>query len=86
MHNVVLVCTAESAYKGTTTWTSFTDKDCFKRWVEEAPRLYRVLEEGVSVERAVELCSTKEATLKAGFAPIKAAAQRVLDILKQSRI
>ena len=58
MFNVAFVGTAEASlgHEGIVTWSQFKDKESFDRWYTPERRAKeRVLEEGVSVERCVEL-------------------------------
>ncbi len=57
-YNVAFVYTAEAGgYEGVRTWTSFESKEDFDAWYTPDIRSQQeVLEEGVSPERAVELC------------------------------
>lgn len=63
MYNVVFRNISGSTSDGVITWSSFKSKAAFDEWNDEKMRSwYQVVEEGVSQERAVELCSTPEAT------------------------
>ena len=63
MYNVVFRNIGGGTSSGAITWTSFRDKARFHEWNDEKMKnWYEIVEEGVSQERAVELCSTPEAT------------------------
>ncbi len=59
MYNVAFVYTREArGYEGVITWTSFESKEDFDKWyTPEIRARERVVEEGITDERAVELCS-----------------------------
>ncbi|MDP3934812.1 MAG: hypothetical protein Q8Q46_01155 [Candidatus Giovannonibacteria bacterium] len=62
MYNVVFVTIVECSTKGVITWTSFRDKEHFDKWYDKKTQgWYEVVDQGVSRERALELCSTQEA-------------------------
>ena len=63
MYNVVFRNISGSTSDGAITWGSHKDKAHFDAWYDEKMMTwYQVVEEGVSQERAIELCSTPEAT------------------------
>lgn len=63
MYNVVFRTIAKCETVGAITWTSFRDKEYFDGWYNEKMRSwYQVVEENVSEERAIELCSSPDAT------------------------
>ena len=63
MYNVVFRNISGSTSDGAITWTSFKSKAVFDEWNDRKMKIwYQVVEEGVSQEQAVELCSTPEAT------------------------
>lgn len=81
MYNVVFrTIKPGSTHMGVITWSSFESKAHFEEWNNAKMKSwYRVVEEGVSQERAVELCSTPEAT-----SAVLAACQReMLSALKK---
>ncbi|OHA57881.1 MAG: hypothetical protein A2114_02080 [Candidatus Vogelbacteria bacterium GWA1_51_14] len=57
MYNVAFVYTEEAgAYQGVVTWTSFGSKEEFDEWYDdEIKKEKRVVEEGVSDKRCIEL-------------------------------
>jgi len=62
MHNVVFQNILEGTHCGVITWTSFESKEAFDEWYNEKMKSwYQVVEEGVSEQRAIELCSSPEA-------------------------
>ena len=64
MYNVVFKTIAECTHKGVITWTSFESKEYFYKWYDEKMQSwYKVVDEGVTKERAIELCSSPEADL-----------------------
>ncbi len=63
-YNVVTRTIVECNSTGAITWTSFKDKEDFDRWYDDKMRgWYEVVAQGVSQDRAIELCSTPEAEL-----------------------
>ncbi len=56
-YNVVFVYTEDAGgYEGNMTWTTFDSKEAFDEWyTDEIKRENRVVEEGVTEERALEL-------------------------------
>jgi hypothetical protein len=59
---IVVFRTKVGVSEGAITWTTFTDQATFNVWNdEEMSSWYEVVEEGVSKERALELCSSPEA-------------------------
>ena len=63
MHNVVFRNISGSISDGVITWSSFKSKVDFDKWNDQKMKSwYQVVEEGVSQERAIDLCSTPEAT------------------------
>jgi len=63
MYNVVFRNIVECATEGAITQTSFESKKHFDEWYDEKMRSwYEVVEQGVTEERATELCSSPEAT------------------------
>ena len=61
-YNVVFQNTSETISNGVFTWTSFESKEAFDSWQDDNTRKwYKIIDEGVTEERAVELCSTPEA-------------------------
>lgn len=68
MHNVVFRDNSNSVV----TWSCFRNKKHFnKRYNKKMKRLCQVVEEGVSRERAIELCSTPEATKAAKVSQLR---------------
>lgn len=65
MYNVVLKDIRGNPPRNLVTWTSFKDRAEFDAWKnsKETQGQFEVVEEGISDERAVELCSTPEANL-----------------------
>lgn len=64
MYFVVFKTIAECTSEGAITWTGFKDKKEFDIWYDKKMRLwYQVVEEGVSEEHALQLCSSPEAKL-----------------------
>ena len=60
----VVIRTRGGNTPGAMTWTSFKDKVAFNAWNNEKMRSwYEVVEEGVTQKRAIELCSSLEATM-----------------------
>ena len=58
MYNVVFRTTLVCETTGALTWTSFNNKEDFDQWYDRKMReWYEVVDEGVSKERATELCS-----------------------------
>lgn len=56
-YNVAFVYTAEAGgYEGVVTWTTFDSKEHFDEWFSNHQKItQRVVEEGISKERAIEL-------------------------------
>jgi exonuclease III len=56
-YNVVFSYTKETGgYEGVVTWSHFASKEAFEEWYDESlKKRQRVLEPGVTIERAVEL-------------------------------
>lgn len=64
MYNVIFRIIVECSAFGAITWVPFKDKENFdKQYNERMREWYGVVDQGVSKERAIELCSTPEATL-----------------------
>lgn len=64
MYNVVFRNIVECSTEGVLTWSTFQDKNHFDGWYVESMRSqYEVVEEGVTQDRAIELCSSPEAGL-----------------------
>ena len=80
MYNVVFKNIGENTSKGVVTWSTFQDKEKFDEWYDAEMRAwYQIVEEGVTQERAVELCSSPEATL----AVITSKMRETVEILRQ---
>ena len=63
MYIVVFRTIVECTSKGAITWSSFKNKEVFDKWYDEKMKSwYQVVEEGTTQERAIELCSSPEAT------------------------
>ncbi len=72
MYNVVFRTIAECSSKGAITWTSFKSKEDFDKWYNSKRRgWYEVVDQGVSQERADELCSTPEAYTAATISELR---------------
>lgn len=72
MYNVVFRTLAECVTKGAITWSSFQSKKDFDTWHDEKMRdWYEVVDQGVTDERAVELCSSSEATQAVFFSKVR---------------
>lgn len=72
MYNVVTRTIASGTHTGVITRTLFKSKADFDQWNDEKMKSwYEVVEEGVSEERAVELCSSKEAQLAVETASLR---------------
>lgn len=68
-YNVVFKNISPGTHTGVFTWSSFKDKKEFDKWNNEKMKSwYQVVAEGVTSDRAVELCSTPEANQAAMFA------------------
>lgn len=81
-YNVVFRTIVQCTHTGVVTWTSFRSKEHFDQWYSEKMKTwYEVVEEGVSQERAIELCSSRTATLAALGAQVKEAEQILESIL-----
>jgi len=64
MYNVVFRNIAEHSIVGAITWVLFKDKESFdKQYNEKTRKLYEVIEQDISKERAVKLCSVPVAAL-----------------------
>jgi len=64
VYNVVFRTIAVCSSRGAITWVSFKDKKYFNEWYDEKMRgWYEVVDQGVSRECAIELCSTPEAKI-----------------------
>ena len=62
MYAVVFRTITECTTKGAITWTAFESKEHFEKWYSSKLQTwYEVVEQGVSEERAIELCSSNEA-------------------------
>jgi hypothetical protein len=62
MHIVVFRTIADCASKGAVTWSSFMNKEAFDEWYDQKMQdWYEVVDQGVTKERAIELCSSPEA-------------------------
>jgi hypothetical protein len=62
MYNVVFRRLGDGTHQGVVTWSSYDSKEHFDKCYTDERRLKEeVVEEGVSTERALELCSTPEA-------------------------
>ena len=63
MYNVVFKNISGSTSDGVITWSTYKSKAHFDQWYDDKMKgWYQVVEEGVSQEKAVELCSLPEAT------------------------
>jgi len=62
MYNVVFRNTTGGQYSdGAITWSTFQSKEDFNNWYDaKLKSWYQVVEQGVTQERALELCSTPE--------------------------
>ena len=64
MYNVVFRTITERSITGAITWIPFRDIENFnKQYSEKMREWYEVIEQNVSKERAVKLCSNVETTL-----------------------
>jgi len=64
MYNVVFRTIAECSIAGAITWVPFKDKENFnKQYNEKMREWYEVIEQDVSKERAIKLCSNAEMAL-----------------------
>lgn len=64
-HNVVFR-TITGKPTGLVTWSSFKNKACFDEWYDEKMQgWYEVVDQGISEERALELCSSPGAKITA---------------------
>jgi hypothetical protein len=60
MYIVVLETIAHCHHKGVITWTSYTDKKAFEKWyTQDMQSLYKVVNEGVTTEEAIQICSAQ---------------------------
>jgi hypothetical protein len=85
MYNVV-TRTLVGNSKGAITWTSFESKEEFDKWNDDKMQSwYQVVEEGVTEERATELCSGPEATVAAVRCMLGSALRLADDILAETR-
>lgn len=76
MYNVVFRTIIKCATEGAITWSSFETQEDFERWYDEKMRSwYEVVEQNVSEARAVELCSSPEATSAVLFSHIRELAE-----------
>lgn len=71
MYNVVFRTIVPGNYFGVITWSTYPSKEEFDSRFVSLKDMYVVVEQGVTPERAVELCSTPEASHKAFFAEIR---------------
>lgn len=72
MYNVVFKNTSGSVSDGVIIWTVFKDKKDYEKWNDEKMRQwYKVIEEDVSQERAIELCSTPQAKMAGTLAELR---------------
>lgn len=63
MYNVVFRTIAKCISEGAITWSTFNSQEDFEKWYNDEMRSgYEVVEQNVSQERAIELCSSPEAT------------------------
>ncbi len=76
MYNVVF-----RNVSGAVTWTTFESEEKFISWYDERNKgLYEIVDQGVSRERAIELCSTPEANsvlLNIGMQKLKDLLQKI---------
>lgn len=72
MYHVVFRNTSGSTSHGVITWSSFNSEADFEQWhTGKMKQWYAVVERGVTEERAIELCSTPEATAIAMVSQIR---------------
>jgi len=80
MYNVVFKTIVECATKGAITWSAHKSKEYFDKWYDEKMRSwYEVVEQGVTEERAIELCSSPEAAL----AVLSSVGRRIDEVLSR---
>jgi len=61
-YNVVFKNISEGTHTGVITWSSFKNKEEFDEWYDEKMKSwYKIVAEGVTSDRAIQLCSTPEA-------------------------
>ena len=68
MYIVVFKNVSGSVSNGVITWSCFTNKDQFDNWwlnSKNAKNWYKIVEEGVTEQRAIDLCSTPKAKIAA---------------------
>ncbi len=64
MYEVVFRNISQTHCRGVITWSTYESKEDFdQKNVGDAKKWYQVIEEGISVERAREICSSPEADL-----------------------
>ena len=68
---VVFKNVSQDDFDGVITWTPYADKAEFNRYQAQMREQYQVVEEDVSRERAIQLCSTPEATSAAILAKLR---------------
>ena len=83
MFNVVFRTIVDGTHKGVITWSSFKDEAEFNKWYgKKMQSWYEVVDKGVSAEKAIELCSTPEATLAGIRATCAETTQMLREILE----
>jgi hypothetical protein len=79
---IVVFRARQGNHIGVVTWTSFSSKEAFDLWHDAEMRdWYDVVAEGVSSDKAVELCSSPESTqavIAAGHREIGGILEQVL--------
>ncbi len=79
--------TIDGEYKGAVTWTTFESEEKFIDWYDEGKSsLCEIVDQGVSCERAIELCSTPEASsalLNIGMQKLKDLFQKIKSALNE---
>lgn len=77
MYNVVFQ-TKVGTSQGAVTWSTFKDQNTFNNWHnQEMKDWYEVLTQGVTEERAIELCSTPQAKLAAVISQLRELGQEL---------
>lgn len=72
MYNVVFRNISSQTNRGAITRTSFDDKDYFDKWYDEDMRkFFDIVAEGVTSEKAVEICSSPESNITLIFTGIR---------------
>lgn len=77
MYNVVFQ-TKVGTSQGAVTWSTFEDQKSFENWYDQKMKdWYEVLTQGVTRERAIELCSTPQARLTAVISQLRELSQQL---------